>query len=145
MATLRQVTNVIKKIAMAQPIVNSSYEGSIYDLNANPSNKYATVVITQQQHTETDNLFVYNFYVFYADRLVDDLEDNRLQVQSVGLQVLSNIFKTIEEDLDWVVTGRNYTTFEQRFTDELAGAYVSVRIETPRDSVCPEYYDEEDE
>lgn len=142
MATLRQVIGAMKKVALKQPIVNECYEGSVYDINAKPTTKYANVIITQQQHSETDTLWIFNFYVFYVDRLVDDLETNRLQVQSIGTQVLSNIFTTLEEEYDWVITNRNYTSFEQRFSDLCAGSYASIRVEVVKDSLCAETYDE---
>ena len=79
--TLATIIETLKMIALKHPNVNSAYEGNIYEiLNANPNNKYASVVITQQSHTTDEVYDHYGFVIFYVDRLVDDMEENRVQI-----------------------------------------------------------------
>lgn len=139
--TLKNVVNIIKFVSLSQPNVRQFAEGSVYDINNNPSNKYANIVLTQRDHIETDNTFIFNFIIFYVDRLVDDLETNRLEAQSAGISTLSNIFKTLEEKFDFEYIEKRYTTWTQRFTDECAGAYCNVRIEVYKDQLCAEMFD----
>lgn len=138
---LKNVVDIINHVSMTQPNVRQFGEGSVYDLNSNPSNKYANIVLTQREHTETEQTFIFNFVIFYVDRLVDDLESNKLQIQSHGIEVLSNIFKTLEQDYDFEIFEKIYTPWTQRFTDECCGVYVNVRIEVYKDLICPELYD----
>lgn len=137
---LFNVVNIIEHVAMKQPNIRQFAEGSVYDINSNPSNKYSNIVLTQREHTETEKTFVFNFVIFFVDRLMDNLESNKLQVQSHGIDVLSNIFKTLEQEYDFEVTNKTYTTYTERFTDLCAGAYSNVRIEVYKDLICPELY-----
>lgn len=139
--TLKNVVDVIKHVSMKQPNVRQFAEGSVYDINSNPSNKYANIVLTQRDHTETEQTFIFNFAIFYVDRLMDNLESNKLQIQSHGISVLSNIFRTLEQEYDFEIYDKTYTTWTQRFTDECAGVYANVRIEVYKDLICPELYD----
>lgn len=139
--TLKNVVNIIKAVSMSQPTVNQFSEGNVYDINSNPSNKYANIVLTQREHTETENTYIFNFIIFYVDRLVDNLETNRLDIQSAGISILSNIFKTLEQEYDFEYIEKRYTTWTQRFTDECAGAYCNVKIEVYKDMVCAEEYE----
>lgn len=141
--TLKNVVDIIEYVSLKQPNVRQFAEGSVYDINSNPSNKYANVVLTQKEHTETDQTYTFNFVVFYVDRLVDDMESNKLQIQSHGIDVLSNIFKTLEQEYDFDITNRTYITWTQKFLDECCGAYCNVGIEVYKNVLCPELYDEE--
>ena len=139
--TLKNVVNIIKAVSLEQPTVNQFDEGSVYDINSNPSNKYANIVLTQREHTETENTYIFNFIIFYVDRLVDNLESNRLDIQSAGINVLSNVFNTLEQEYEFEYIEKRYTTFTQRFTDECAGVYCNVRIEVYKDQMCAEMFD----
>ena len=139
--TLKNVVDIIKYVALQQPNIRQFAEGSVYNINENPSNKYCNVVLTQREHTETEQTFIFNFIIFYVDRLVDNLDSNRLQVQSAGISALSNIFRTIEQEYDFEITNKTYTTYSEKFKDECAGAYANVRIEVYKEMVCPEFFD----
>lgn len=139
--TLKNVVDIIEYVAIKQPNIRQFAEGSVYDINKNPSNKYCNIVLTQREHTETEQTYIFNFIIFYVDRLVDNLDSNRLQVQSAGISALSNIFRTLEQEYDFDFLNKTYTTYTERFTDECAGAYANVRIEVYKDMLCPELYD----
>lgn len=142
--TLYKVIETIKMLALKHPNINSAYEGNIYELmNANPSLKYACFVITQQSHTQDDTYDHYGFNLFYVDRLVDDMEDNRVQIQSTGKSMLSNIIKAFCEEFDAECENINYQTFTERFADECAGVYCTLVIDMVKDIYCTEkYWDE---
>lgn len=142
--SLKEVVRTLKSVCMLQPAVNSVAEGNSYDIwNGNRQVRYASVVIQQLKHTEIieDNGIIrYRFYLIYADRLVHNLEENRLEIQSNAIDVLKNIIWTIDNEVDWEWKKITYQTFTQKFADELAGAYADVEIEVPASYMCPEIY-----
>ena len=143
--TLATIIETLKMIALKHPNVNSAYEGNIYEiLNANPNNKYASVVITQQSHTTDEVYDHYGFVIFYVDRLVDDLEDNRVQIQSCGKSLLGNIITFFCEEFEAECDNITYQPFTQKFVDMTCGVYCTITIDTVKDVYCPEEYWKED-
>lgn len=142
--TLAKIIDTLKMIALKHPNVNSVYEGNIYDiLNAKLDNKYASVVITQQSHTTDETYDHYGFVIFYVDRLVDDLEENRVQIQSIGKSMLGNIITAFCDEFDAECDNISYQPFTQRFADETAGVYCTITIDIIKDAYCAErYWDE---
>ena len=142
--TLAKIIDTLKMIALKHPNVNSVYEGNIYDiLNAKPDNKYASVVLTQQSHTTDETYDHYGFVIFYVDRLVDDLEENRVQIQSIGKSMLGNIITAFCNEFEAECDNILYQPFTQRFTDETAGVYCTITIDIIKDAYCAErYWDE---
>ena len=142
--TLAKIIDTLKMIALKHPNVNSAYEGNIYDiLNAKPDNRYASVVITQQSHTTDEIYDHYGFVIFYVDRLVDDLEENRVQIQSIGKSMLGNIITAFCNEFEAECENISYQPFTQRFADETAGVYCTITIDTVKDVYCAErYWDE---
>lgn len=142
--TLAKIIDTLKMIALKHPNINSAYEGNIYDiLNANPENKYASVVLTQQSHTTDETYDHYGFVIFYVDRLIDDLEENRVQIQSIGKSMLGNIITAFCNEFEAECDNISYQPFTQRFADETAGVYCTITIDTVKDVYCAErYWDE---
>lgn len=142
--TLAKIIDTLKMIALKHPNVNSAYEGNIYDiLNAKPDNRYASVVITQQSHTTDEIYDHYGFVIFYVDRLVDDMEENRVQIQSIGKSMLGNIITAFCNEFEAECDNISYQPFTQRFADETAGVYCTITIDTVKDVYCAErYWDE---
>lgn len=138
--TLYNLVTIIKDIASNQPNVGSVAEGNIYDINTNPSVRYANITLTQGTHTQDEIFDHYNFTIFYTDRLVDDMEENRLQIQSIGKEVLSNIIYLLSEQYDIEYQGITIQPFTQRFTDETAGVYFTITFDVPKDIICGEDY-----
>lgn len=139
--TLKQIIGTISNLALKHPNINSVYEGNVYEcLNANPSNKYASVVVTQTTHTQDEVFDHYGFVIFYVDRLVDDIDENRLQIQSIGKTMLSNIVDAFCYEFDAEHNDITFHPFTQKFVDETAGVYIDIVIDTPKDAVCPEFY-----
>lgn len=139
--TLYQVINILKGIANTQPNVRTVGEGNIYDtLNANPSIKYGVFFLTQGTHTQDDTWDHYNFSLFYVDRLENDMESNRVQIQSIGKEVISNVVRTFENEYECESSTISFTPFTQRFADECCGVYAQLTFDIIRDSYCEEVY-----
>lgn len=142
--TLYKVIDTLKMLSTKHPNINSAYEGNIYDImNANPSLRYACFVITQQSHVEDEMYDHYGFTLFYVDRLIDDIDSNRVQIQSNGKSMLSNIIKAFCDEFDAECDRINFQTFTERFADECSGVYCTITIDMLKDIYCTEkYWDE---
>ena len=138
---LFQTIDNIKKIALVQPNVRTAIEGNVYSImNNTPDLQYGVVVITQGTHRSDEMFNYFNFNIFYIDRLVDDMESNRLQIQSIGIQILNNIINTFADEYDIDLSSDvQYNPFTQKFADETAGDYISITLEVPKDG-CAESY-----
>ena len=140
--TLYQIINTLKGIALTQPNVKSATDGSVYDvMNTNPSVKYDVVHFSQTSHQSTEEWDYYGFNIFYISRLEDSLEDNRLQIQSIGKEVLDNIIRTFAEN--WSIpypVSITYIPFTQKFADLTAGVYCTLRLDVPKDIICADDY-----
>lgn len=137
--TLYQTVKTLETIALAQPNVRTVDNGSVYTImDNNPSIRYASVVISQTIHREDENTDYYGFNVFYIDRLDDTLENNRLQIQSIAKETLSNIFKVAKQEFDMEYSSISYHPFTQKFVDETAGMYATVEFEISKDNICEE-------
>lgn len=135
--TLLQLVDKLQTIGLSQPNVRTAGEGNIYDfLNNNPSVKYGVFFITQNSHIEYEDNERYGLTLFYVDRLEDDMESNRLRIQSHGKQVLSNILTMFCNSFDIDFPEATYTSFTQKFVDECAGCYVNILIEIYKDTIC---------
>lgn len=139
--TLFEIIDIFKKTALVQPNIRSASDGSVYDkLNTNPSIQYDVFHIQQTTHQEDFETDYYGLQLFYISRLEDSLEDNRLQIQSIGKEILGNIIRTFCENfgIDYPII--TYTPFTQRFNDLTAGVYCNVRLEVPKEIWCADDY-----
>lgn len=143
--TLYETIDLLKKIALKHPNIGSASEGNIYEyMNANPSVKYGVFFITQGTHSQDEMFNHFEFTLFYVDRLVDDMEENRLQIQSIGKEILSNILTFFCEEFDAECENISFQPFTQQFLDLTAGIYSTITIDVPKDVICPEEYWKED-
>ena len=139
--TLYETIDWLKKIALKHPNIGSASEGNIYEyMNANPSVKYGVFFITQGTHSQDEMFNHFEFTLFYVDRLVDDMEENRLQIQSIGKEILSNILTFFCEEFDAECENISFQPFTQKFLDLTAGIYSTITIDVPKDVICPEEY-----
>ena len=135
--TLLQAIDNLERIALAQPNICSVGEGDIYSfMNNNPSVKYGVFFVLQNNHTEYQEYTNYNFTLFFVDRLEDDLESNRLRIQSNGMQVISNVITTFCEKFDIDFPNMQYTSFTQKFLDMCAGVYATISFNIYKNSIC---------
>ena len=139
MGVLTNLKNQIGEIALSQPEVNAYGEGSVYDLlnSGGKIEKYAAVVTTFQSASIVDDNYTATVNLFYIDRLIKFDDNNRLQVQDTAVQTLHNILLQLAEEYD--VENENYTLFTQKFADNCAGAYATLKITLPV-SGCFEQY-----
>lgn len=137
---LVQVIKLIEQVAAAQPSVHMIVRDNVLKLNSDPSARYGVFVWTQGQHGESidSDWRTWRFTFFYVDRLVRGGK-NVTEIQSVGIDTLSNVIRQLAETLE--VSEWTYDTFTQRFADECAGAWASVTFRALLDDVCPEDYD----
>lgn len=142
--TLYECTKALEKIAITNPAVNSTSNGSIYDFaNANPSIKYGVFFLSQTSHREDEYFSYYGYNIFYFDRLIDDLESNRLEIQSIGKDIISNTLKLFKESFNGVTyTELRFTPFTERFSDLCAGVYCTVTLKIPIMVTCSEDFQE---
>lgn len=139
--TIQEIINILQKIALTQPNVRSVGEGDIYDsLNAEGSTRYAYFFITQNRHQQIDDIDRYSLNIFYVDRLEED-KSNKLQIQSIGKEVLGNVFNVFCEEFDVEVPTIEYQVFTERFSDYCAGVYATVAFEVMRETDCADFYD----
>lgn len=138
--TLLETIRIFEGVASRQPSVNMIVRNDVFRLNTIPDAKYGVFAWTQGQHEIREDLQTFVFTFFYVDRLTAD-KGNEIEVQSVGVQTLGNILRSLD-DLG-IFPGTMWTaqTFNQRFLDECAGVFASVRLEVPTDWVCPEEFE----
>lgn len=135
--TLLQIVDKLQTIALSQPNVRTAGEGNIYDkMNTNPSVKYGVFFITQNTHIEYEESDRYGLTLFYVDRLEDDIESNRLRIQSHGKQVLGNIITMFCNEFDADFPEITYTPFTEKFVDMTAGVYANIIIDIYKDTLC---------
>ena len=136
----KEIVKIIKNISFALPDVQSFYIGDVYEVNADQSVKYSSVVLTNQEH-QFDNVndkFKYNFILFYIDRLTDD-EANRTDVHTAAVSALKAIVQHLE-DYNVIINDFKFNLFRERFNDSCAGAYATLSVEV-EDNDCTEEFD----
>lgn len=137
-STLRDVVVAAEACASLQPAVASCVRNDIYRLSTLPAARYGVFAWTQRQHSRAEDSPVigYRFAFFYVDRLTADGK-NETEVQSVGMDVLSNILAGLDE-LGLLCSDITFDAFTERFTDECAGVFANVTVSAPVASVCGE-------
>ena len=139
--TLTDTIRAIETVAAGMPSVASIVRNDIFRLNALPNAEYAVFGWTQGQHGASvqSSMMTFNFTFFYVDRLTAD-KRNELEIQSVGIAVLDNIIRLLEEKTVYAENPYTFTTFNQRFVDECAGVFTNVALSVPVSELCAETY-----
>ncbi len=96
--TLLELTQEIERVALSSPLVGyASTESHIEVLNdVTVANYPAVVIVPDGTHTVKRDTITFHVTVFYIDRLTEDLR-NSAQVFSAGVQVLTELFRKLEE------------------------------------------------
>ena len=140
--TLKNIIDIYKAVADEQPNVNMVAEGDVYRImNERKSEEYTAVVLTQGRHTWKDGWNYFNLTIFYIDRLIADLDTNRLQIQSIGIEVLKNIIRTVAERIDGDIPTVHFQPFTEKFNSLTAGVYATIQVPINDLWLCPEEYD----
>ena len=131
---LQNTLEYIASVAQNHPMINSSYVGSIYDLNSNTNTKYAVFAVEDIDVTKQNNTLLYNCYLYVVDRVMND-ESNTIAVQTMAVNTLQEIINYIEGYSQSLEVYGSYiiTPIRQKFSDECAGAYVQLRLVSQND------------
>ncbi len=131
---LHNILEYIASVAHNHPLINSSYVGSIYDLNSNTNTKYAVFAVEDIDVTKQNNSLIYNCYLYVVDRVMND-ESNTIAVQTMAVNTLQEIINYIEGYSQSLEVYGSYiiTPIRQKFSDECAGAYVQLRLVSQND------------
>ena len=131
---LQNTLEYIASVAQNHPLINSSYVGSIYDLNSNTNTKYAVFAVEDIDVTKQNNSLLYNCYLYVVDRVMND-ESNTIAVQTMAVNTLQEIINYIEGYSQSLEVYGSYiiTPIRQKFSDECAGAYVQLRLVSQND------------
>ena len=135
--TLQQTIEALERAARLQPSVGSIVQNDVFRLNSMPDAKYGVFAWTQQQHVFAGDTYVFAFALFYVDRLTEDA-GNEVEIQSTGVATLSGILRRLQDDGVFFLGEPTFETFNQRFADECAGVWCSVRLEVPVTYTCPD-------
>lgn len=138
---LKQVIAAIERVAAGQPAVSTIVRNDIYRINACPSVRYGAFAWLQGEHrtARDSSLMEYSFTFFYVDRLTAN-HSNEVEVQSVGIETLENVLRTLE-DLGLWAGDYTFNTFNERFADECAGVWCTLTLAVPKDGLCATAYD----
>ena len=145
-----QLNQYIEKIARCIQIVHSYSSQSPYEYwNAKGDVQYGSVCFCIKKSRMRSNTITYDAVLYYGDRVVDT-PSNKEQIWSDANNVIQNIVGTINMQSDGEVTVSypyDITNFEQKFADNLAGAYATLSIDTKGIGECGDLlygYEEED-
>lgn len=141
--TLKELINLLEHAAASQPNVQTIVRDDIYKLNNQRDIRYGVFAWLQQPHTTTvrGSLRTFSFTLFYVDRLTDS-RSNEIDVQSVAVETLENIVKSlVDSDYNIEATTLNITNFNERFADECAGGFCTIAFTVQKGSVCGELFD----
>ena len=135
--TIKELFDYTKHIVEGIPIVTSFYSGdNIYDIWNATDVKYGSFVISIKSVT-VSNTIKYNCVVYYGDRLMEN-RSNRDSIHNDAVTIINNFVNILNNSDD--VVGISYPIecqlFEQKFTDDLAGAWCNLTIETVDKSTC---------
>ena len=145
-----QLNQYIEKIARCIQIVHSYTSQSPYEYwNAKGDVQYGSVCFCIKKSRMRSNTITYDAVLYYGDRVVDT-PSNKEQIWSDANNVIQNIVGTINMQSGGEVSisyPYDITNFEQKFADNLAGAYATLSIETKGIGECGDLlygYEEED-
>lgn len=126
-----ELLKTIKNISTTHVLVNEYGEGDIYEHLNSGEHKYPCVFLTVTNIESSVSSTLYNFTLFYTDRLVES-GDNRTNIQSTGINVIQQILnRLIQEYPTYEVTNTNFTPFTEKFADMCAGVFCDVTFEDP--------------
>jgi hypothetical protein len=127
--TLKEIIDTLIDVSLSKPNIRTARTGNVYELNSMPDVDYSCFYITQQGSEVYENQIYHKLTLFYIDRLTDGF-DNKLQIQSDGQRVITNIINTvIDMDLE-VNYPLSFTSFNERFSDDCCGVFTTVTFIT---------------
>lgn len=127
---VNELMNKIKEVALSQTIIKSVYDGDVYDNWNSAEVKYGSLNIGLQSTSYNGNTVTYTMILYYGDRLLQD-KSNVNAIYSDGINAIQSVINILNqiEHVD-IPEQIEYTPFEQKFMDYLAGMYATVEITT---------------
>lgn len=136
--TLIEIINKLKTYAEGQYNNPKVLVGSLYENLNTKELTYPCINIDNANAMKRENEIVYNFYIYYADRLSES-GDNMLQIQSEATTALQLMLHKIL-DAGSINLDDYYnvviTPFKLKFTDVCAGAWMQVNVHAVGLDVC---------
>ena len=133
---LYDVLNKLSNIASNHKLIGSYHNGDVYRIMNSAKNTYPVVVFTVDSLQNYEDYSTLNAYMYFIDRLTDD-EDNKINIQTNGINVINDIInKLCEINEISVPTPLQYTFFTEKFGDLCCGVYANVSIQFNNYSNC---------
>lgn len=135
-----QLYDYIGQIAQTIPIVHSYSNQTPYEYWNKQEVKYGSVIFAVKTVRTQNNIAKFDCVLYYGDRL-NETGSNRDSVQSDAIGVLDSIVSRLNcsERVEYVTYPFQTTLFEQKFADNLAGAYTNITIDLPATGNCCDY------
>lgn len=138
--SLPQLYDYIGQIAQTIPIVHSYSNQTPYEYWNTQEVKYGSVIFAVKTVRTQNNIAKFDCVLYYGDRL-NETGSNRDSVQSDAIGVLDSIVSRLNcsDRVEYVTYPFQTTLFEQKFADNLAGAYTNITIDLPATGNCCDY------
>lgn len=122
------LVEVVKALALATRTTWSVYDGDVYENWNSAEVMYGSVNVGLESITYDDNLCTYRLLIHYGDRLLQD-GSNANEVYADAIRTLQTVVNGLNS-IDGVGVPAQvvYVPFEQKFMDNLAGAYAHVDV-----------------
>lgn len=130
--TITEIYNLFEQIALTKVGVNSFYKNNPYTAYNQQDVKYSSICFEITNCTDTETYRTFTATLYYADRLTETAE-NKFLIENTAVNTITDIIKDIREIEDIINIPENiqYTFFNQKFIDYLAGAYCTIDITVP--------------
>lgn len=125
-----QLNKIIKQISSCTELVHSYSDLSPYEYWNDEGVEYGSICFCIKKTRMRNNTAEYTALLYYGDRLLQD-GSNKNQIWSDSNEVLQSIVGTVNMNSDGNITisyPYDITHFEQKFADNLAGAYAQLVI-----------------
>lgn len=125
-----QLNRIVKQVANCVELVHSYSDSSPYEYWNTENVKYGSICFCIKKTRMRSNITEYTALMYYGDRLLQD-GSNKNEVWSNANDVLQNIIGTLNYTSDGSISVAypyDITHFEQKFADNLAGAYAQIVI-----------------
>lgn len=133
---LNEIAIAIRQGFQQVGYVESIYNGDVYDLWNNNEVRYLSGCFDIENINTTQDVKTYVLVVYAADRLIED-GSNRLACIDAAEQAIETMLNFLtdngQNDNLWIDEVRQYTPFEQKFADNLAGVWCRVNLKTTND------------
>lgn len=125
-----EIINKIKEVALSQKTVNSVFDGDVYENWNSGEIQFGSVNVGIQTVLNEQQITTFSIVLYYGDRLLQD-KSNVNDIWTDGCNTLQSIINILNSfDMVNIEEPIEFTLFEQKFMDYLAGAYCNVDIVT---------------